>query len=86
MGRTVPTKTSRWPSVRATVGSTKLAREDVRLFVVFWDEYHIRPQIQEPPFAANWRSFSRTMLNATDLVAIMDPRTPMSHLVFSRDR
>ena len=64
----------------------ELAREDVRLFVVFWDEYHIRPQIQENVLREELTKFIRTMLNATDLVAIMDPWTPMSHLVFSRDR
>jgi VWFA-related protein len=64
----------------------ELAREDVRLFVVFWDEYHIRPNIQENFLRGELTKFLRTMLNATDLVAIMDPWTPMSHLVFSRDR
>lgn len=64
----------------------QLAREDVRLFLVFWDEYHILPDHQEKFLRDELVKFLRTMVNPTDFVAIMDPWTPMSHLTFSRDR
>ena len=64
----------------------ELAREDVRMFLVFWDEYHILPFHQEAFLKDELLNFLRTMLNPTDLVAIMDPWTPMSDLWFSRDR
>jgi VWFA-related protein len=64
----------------------ELARDDVRLFLVFWDEYHILPDHQELFLKEELMNFLRTMLNPTDLVAIMDPWTPMSDLWFSRDR
>jgi VWFA-related protein len=64
----------------------ELAREDVRLFLVFWDEYHILPDHEEKFLKDELSNFLRTMLNPTDLVAIMDPWTPMSDLWFSRDR
>ncbi|HJR59966.1 MAG TPA: VWA domain-containing protein [Vicinamibacterales bacterium] len=64
----------------------QLAREDVRLFLVFWDEYHIRPVVQEKFLRDELLKFVRTMLQPTDLLAIMDPWTPMSDLWFSRDR
>jgi VWFA-related protein len=64
----------------------ELAREDVRMFLVFWDEYHILPDHQEKFLKDELLNFLKTMLNPTDLVAIMDPWTPMSDLWFSRDR
>jgi VWFA-related protein len=64
----------------------QLAREDVRLFLVFWDEYHILPNHQETFLRDELTGFVRTMVHPTDFVALMDPWTPMSHLEFSRDR
>ena len=64
----------------------QLTRDDVRLFVVFWDEYHILPNQQDAFLREELTGFVRTMVNPTDFVAIMDPWTPMSHLEFSRDR
>lgn len=74
-----------------TIGSRdgrndQLARDDVRLFLVFWDEYHILPLQQDAFLRDELTGFVRTMVNPTDFVAIMDPWTPMSHLEFSRDR
>jgi VWFA-related protein len=65
---------------------SELARDDVRLIVVFWDEYHIHPHHEAPRLKDELATFLRTMLHPTDFVAIMDPWTPMSHLYFSRDR
>ena len=66
--------------------AAEAARDDVRVFLVFWDEYHIGPY-QNAQRARE--ALSRIMLTAfgpTDLVAIMDPLTPSSAIEFSRDR
>ncbi|HEY0876201.1 MAG TPA: VWA domain-containing protein [Vicinamibacterales bacterium] len=63
-----------------------LARDDVRLILVFWDEYHILPDYQEEVLKEELQKFLKKMLNPTDFVAIMDPWTPISDLWFSRDR
>ena len=66
--------------------ATEAARDDVRVFLLFWDEYHIGR------FESTLRAkaaLSRMMLTAfgpTDLVAIMDPLTPSSAIEFTRDR
>lgn len=62
----------------------ELAREDVRIFLIFWDEYHIHPQFQTPLLRDALVTFLRTMLRPTDLVAIMDPWTPMDSLRWTR--
>lgn len=66
-------------------GNTEAAREDVRVFVIFWDEYHILPFPDAMRMREALVAFLRTMLGPTDLVALMDPWTPMSHLRFTRD-
>jgi len=66
--------------------AAEAARDDVRVFLVFWDEYHIGPF--EEGVAAK-AALTRAMLGAfgpTDLVAIMDPLTPSSAIEFTRDR
>lgn len=63
-----------------------LAQDGARLFLVFWDEYHILPNYQEKFLRDELEKFLRKMVNPTDFVALMDPWTPMSHLEFSRDR
>jgi VWFA-related protein len=66
--------------------AAEAARDDVRVFLVFWDEYHIGPF--EDGVAAK-SALTRAMLSAfgpTDLVAIMDPLTPSSAIEFTRDR
>jgi VWFA-related protein len=66
--------------------AAEAARDDVRVFLLFWDEYHIGR------FESTLRAkaaLSRMMLTAfgpTDLVAIMDPLTPSSAIEFTRDR
>jgi len=61
------------------------AREDVRLFVIFLDDYHVRLQnsmrIRDPLV-----QFLTTQLGPLDLVAIMYPLTPVTALTFTRDR
>ena len=66
--------------------ATEAARDDVRMFLIFWDEYHVEQ------FGSALRAreqLSRFVLNTfgpTDLVALMDQLTPVSALRFSRDR
>lgn len=62
----------------------ELAREDVRVFLIFWDDFHIPQQFQSQLLRNALIKFLRTMLAPTDLVAIMDPWTPTSHLEWTR--
>ena len=62
------------------------ARDEVRVFLVFWDEYHIE-EFRSALYAR--QGFERIMLEAfgpTDLVAIMDPLLPTDAIRFTRDR
>jgi VWFA-related protein len=62
------------------------AREDVRLFVIFLDDYHIDrlPSITLP-LRRELTAFI-THFQPTDLVAIVDPLTPVSALTFTRSQ
>ena len=62
------------------------ARDDVRVFAVFLDDYHIdkAPQITIPMRQALTLFVNR--LWPTDLVALMDPLTPLSALRFTRSK
>ena len=61
-------------------------RDDVRVFAIFLDDYHIdkAPQITIPMRQALTLFVNR--LWPTDLVAIMDPLTPLSALRFTRTK
>ena len=62
------------------------AREDVRLFVIFFDDYHIE---KLPAITIPLRRELTTFVNRlqpTDLVAIVDPLTLASHIEFTRDQ
>jgi VWFA-related protein len=60
-------------------------RDDVRLFVVFLDDYHVR---LSSSFAVReaLSSFINNQVGPMDLVALMYPLTPTMALNFSRDR
>jgi VWFA-related protein len=64
--------------------AAEAARDDVRVFLIFWDEYHI------DQFEAALRArealgkFVTTAFGPTDLVAIMDPLTPVDAIRFTR--
>lgn len=62
------------------------AREDVRLFALFLDDYHIdkAPDITLP-LRRGLSEFVRNLW-PTDLIAIMDPLTPLSSLRFTRSQ
>jgi VWFA-related protein len=66
--------------------ATEVARDDVRVFVIFWDEYHIPALIGAERMRAELANFIRTMPGPTDVIALMDPWTPISDLKFTRDR
>ena len=66
--------------------ASEAARDDVRLFLIYWDEYHIE-EFRSSLFARE--GFTKIMLDAfgpTDLVAIMGPLTPTDAIRFTRDR
>jgi len=67
-------------------GRTEAAREDVRLFVIFLDDYHVDkvPQITIPLRKA-LEEFVKS-LGPFDLIAIMEPLTPLTHVKFTRNR
>src|SRR5690606_7322584 len=58
----------------------------VRLFLIFWDEYHINHMASARHAREALLRFVRTAFGPTDLVALMDPLTPVSALRFTRDR
>src|ERR1041385_6536530 len=62
------------------------ARDDVRVFVVFWDEYHIGQMVPTIRARAALESFVQTAFGPTDLVAVMDQLTPTDAIRFTRDR
>ena len=66
--------------------AVEAARDDVRLFVLFLDDYHVdkSPTIMIP-LKRTLRAFVEK-LGPYDLVAVMDPLTPLSHIEFTRDR
>ena len=67
-------------------GEAEAAREDVRLFAVFLDEYHVD---KEPFIALPLREALIDFVNQlgpSDLVTVMDQLTPLSSLRFTRDR
>jgi hypothetical protein len=63
---------------------TEVAREDVRVFVVFWDDYHIA-QLAAPRLKDALRKLLRHGLGPTDMVAVMTQWTPVSDIRFRRD-
>jgi VWFA-related protein len=65
--------------------AVEAAREDVRLFVLFLDDYHVdkAPQIMIP-LKRTLRAFVEK-LGPYDLVAVMDPLTPLTHIEFTRN-
>jgi VWFA-related protein len=66
--------------------AVEAARDDIRVFVIFWDEYHIgqmAPAIRAREALMNFVQFA---FGPTDLVALMDQLTPTDAIRFTRDR
>lgn len=66
--------------------AAEAARSDVRVFAIFLDDYHVdkKPVITLPLRKALRRLVEQ--FGPNDLVAVMDPLTPLSHLKFTRSR
>lgn len=64
--------------------ATEVAREDVRVFLVFWDDYHIH-QLAATLLRTALKKFLRANLGPTDMVAVMTQFTPASDIRFRRD-
>jgi hypothetical protein len=58
--------------------AAEAARDDVRVFLIFWDEYHIGRFESTLKAKAALSAVMMTAFGPTDLVAIMDPLTPSS--------
>jgi VWFA-related protein len=62
-------------------------RDDVRLFAVFMDDYHLGRFPQEMlPLRKGLTDFLGTMMGPLDLVTVMNPITPLSALEWTRDK
>jgi VWFA-related protein len=62
------------------------ARDDIRVFVIFWDEYHIGEMAPAIRARAALTDFVQAAFGPTDLVALMDQLTPTDTIEFTRDR
>ena len=83
----VPREYKETPDIRSLDhGRAEAAREDVRLFVIFLDDYHVdkAPQITLP-LRKSLEQFVK-QLGTFDLVAVMEPLTPLTHVKFTRNR
>ncbi|HEY7501966.1 MAG TPA: VWA domain-containing protein [Vicinamibacterales bacterium] len=62
------------------------AKDNVRLFLIFWDEYHIGQMMSANRARSSLAQFVRTAFGPTDIVGFMDPLTPIDAIQFTRDR
>jgi len=69
-----------------THAAAEAARDDVRVFLIFWDEYHINRMASALHAREYLMKFVKTAFGPRDLVAIMDPLTPTDAIRFTRDR
>jgi VWFA-related protein len=61
------------------------ARDDVRLFAIFFDDYHTR-DISAMVVKTPLTQFVQTQLGPKDLVALMYPLTPLDAVTFTRNQ
>lgn len=66
--------------------AAEAARDDVRVFVIFWDEYHIGRFAEAIKGRKALADFVSSAFGPADLVALMDPLLPVDALRFTRDR
>jgi VWFA-related protein len=66
--------------------AAEAARDEVRVFVIFWDEYHISRFAEAIKGRKALTDFVSTAFGPADLVALMDPLLPVDALKFTRDR
>jgi VWFA-related protein len=65
---------------------SEAAKDNVRLFLIFWDEYHIGQMVSANRARTYLMQFVRTAFGPTDIVGFMDPLTPIDAIKFTRDR
>ena len=66
--------------------ATEVARDDVRAFLVFWDDYHIPLLPAAVILRDALKKFLREGLGPTDMVAVMTQWTPADAIEFTRER
>jgi VWFA-related protein len=66
--------------------AAEASRDDVRVFLIFWDEYHVSRMASAMRARENLTRFVRSAFGPKDLVAFMDPLTPVDAIRFTRDR
>jgi VWFA-related protein len=66
--------------------AAEAARDEVRVFVIFWDEYHIGKFASAIHARKALTTFVSSAFGPMDLVALMDPLLPVDALRFTRDR
>ena len=66
--------------------AAEAARDDVRVFLIFWDEYHISEFVPSVRAREQLSRFVLDSFGPTDLVAFMDPLTTLDSIRFTRDR
>ena len=66
--------------------AVEASKDNVRVFLIFWDEYHIGQMASALRAKTALMRFVRTAFGPTDIVAFMDPLTPIDSLWFTRDR
>ena len=66
--------------------ASEASKDNVRLFLIFWDEYHIGQMMSANRARVYLTQFVRTAFGPTDIVGFMDPLTPIEAIKFTRDR
>ena len=66
--------------------ASEASRDNVRVFLIFWDEYHIGQMASAVRARTALMQFVRTAFGPTDIVGFMDPLTPIDSIVYTRDR
>jgi VWFA-related protein len=66
--------------------AVEAARDDIRVFVIFWDEYHIGELAPAMRARAVLTDFVQSAFGPTDLVALTDQLTPTDAIRLTRDR
>jgi VWFA-related protein len=66
--------------------AAEASRDDVRVFLIFWDEYHIDPFVASARARDALTHVVLETFGPTDLVAFMDPLLTLDAIRFTRDR
>ena len=66
--------------------AAEAARDDVRVFLIFWDEYHIGRFASAIQARHALTDFVTSAFGPTDLVALMDPLLPTDAIRWTRNR